>query len=84
MLFSLHEKNGALDQTVHWLLAQSIWAAAVFTALETAYPENYMLSLGRVFGQLLQGMWFCQVAVILFGSECLSSYASLVLRFVMS
>lgn len=69
MLFSMHEKNGALDQTIHWLLGQTIFAAAAFTALEAAFPEAFLLTAGRVFAQMLQGTWFCQAASVLFGGH---------------
>ncbi len=67
---SMHEKNGALDQTIHWLLGQTIFAAAAFTALEAAFPEAFLLTAGRVFAQMLQGTWFCQAASVLFGGGC--------------
>lgn len=66
----MHEKNGALDQTIHWLLGQTIFAAAAFTALEAAFPEAFLLTAGRVFAQMLQGTWFCQAASVLFGGGC--------------
>ncbi|EFJ49766.1 hypothetical protein VOLCADRAFT_89557 [Volvox carteri f. nagariensis] len=69
MLFSMHEKNGHLDQTVHWLLAQACWAGAVFSVLEAAFPENFLLTAGRAGSMLIQGTWFCQTAAVLFGGK---------------
>ncbi|KXZ49181.1 hypothetical protein GPECTOR_22g771 [Gonium pectorale] len=66
MLFSLHEKNGHLDQTIHWLLAQACWAGAIFAGLEAAWPESFLLTAGRVGSLLLQGTWFWQTARVLF------------------
>ncbi|GIM03005.1 hypothetical protein Vretimale_7814 [Volvox reticuliferus] len=69
MLFSMHEKNGHLDQTIHWLLAQTCWAGSIFAALEAAFPESFLLTVGRAGALLLQGTWFCQTAAVLFGGS---------------
>ncbi|PNH03069.1 Iron-sulfur assembly protein IscA, chloroplastic [Tetrabaena socialis] len=69
LLFSMHEKNGHLDQTIHFLLAQCCWAGAVFAALEAAYPQAFLLTAGRAASMLLQGTWFCQTARVLFGGR---------------
>ncbi|PNW82913.1 hypothetical protein CHLRE_06g299350v5 [Chlamydomonas reinhardtii] len=69
MLFSLHEKNGHLDQTDHWLLAQCCWAGAIFSALEAAWPEAFLLTAGRAGSMLLQGAWFWQSGFVLFGGS---------------
>ncbi|KAG2495211.1 hypothetical protein HYH03_006817 [Edaphochlamys debaryana] len=69
LLFALHEKNRMLDRTIHWLLAQPIWYAAFFSFLETCFPEQFLLTAGRAFGQILQGTWFIQSASVLFGGH---------------
>ncbi|GLC49052.1 hypothetical protein PLESTB_000177200 [Pleodorina starrii] len=69
LLFDMHEKNGHLDQTVHWLLAMTCFAGAIFAILEAAFPENFLLTAGRAGSMLLQGTWFCQAAAVLFGGS---------------
>lgn len=71
---SLHEKNGALDQTLHFLLAQACWAGALFSALEVAWPSSVLLSTGRIGSMLLQGTWFCQSARVLFEGGWLGAW----------
>ncbi|GFR52135.1 hypothetical protein Agub_g14650 [Astrephomene gubernaculifera] len=66
LLFTLHDKDSAVDSRVHFLLAQTCWAGAIFAALEAAYPENFLLSVGRIGSMLLQGSWFIQTARVLF------------------
>ena len=59
---SVHKKHDALDQSVHGLLALTMWACAGCILLEMARPRSVLASAARSLSCMLQGMWMIQVS----------------------
>ena len=66
VLFGFHLKGTALDWRLHFLLVMAILLAAVVTWAEISRPQSVLLSTLRAQLVMLQGVWFCQIAQILF------------------
>lgn len=60
-LMSMHKKHDALDQSVHGLLALTMWACAGCILLEMARPRSVLASAARSLSCMMQGMWMIQV-----------------------
>lgn len=60
-LMSMHKKHEALDETVHWLLALTMWACAVSILLEMVWKHSVLPSAARSLSCIMQGMWLIQV-----------------------
>lgn len=60
-LMSVHKKHDALDQSVHSLLALTMWACAGSILLEMAQPRSVLASAARSLSCVMQGMWMIQV-----------------------
>ena len=60
-LMSVHKKHDALDQSVHGLLALTMWACAGCVLLEMARPRSVLASAARSLSCMMQGMWMIQV-----------------------
>ena len=58
---SMHKKHDALDQSVHSLLALTMWACAGSILLEMARPRSVLASAARSLSCIMQGMWMIQV-----------------------
>eukprot|EP00884_Botryococcus_braunii_P016911 jgi/Botrbrau1/3903/Bobra.0183s0124.1 len=65
-LFAFHLKGSDLDRTLHFLLVLLVFSCAAVTLAEAAWPDSPLLPSGRALLLLLQGIWFCQIAEILF------------------
>ncbi|KAK9803119.1 hypothetical protein WJX73_006959 [Symbiochloris irregularis] len=66
ILFAFHLKGTALDWNLHFLLVLVIMLAAIVTWAEIAQPCSVLMSTLRAQLVMLQGVWFCQIAQILF------------------
>ena len=66
LLFGFHLKGTALDMKVHYILVLIVLANSATCFLEIAAPSNFLLTTARAQFTLLQGLWFYQVAEILF------------------
>ena len=62
-LMSAHKKHDALDQSVHSLLALTMWACAISVTLEMARPRSVLASAARSLSCIMQGMWMIQASV---------------------
>jgi hypothetical protein len=60
-LMTAHQKHEVLDQTVHSLLALTMWACAIALLAELRCPGSLLASAARCLGCLMQGMWLIQV-----------------------
>ncbi len=58
---SMHKKHEALDESVHWLLALTMWACAVSILLEMVWKHSVLPSAARSLSCIMQGMWLIQV-----------------------
>ena len=66
LLFAFHLKGTALDWRLHFLLVLVIFLGAATTLAENAHPQAVLLSTLRAQLVLLQGIWFVQIAEILY------------------
>ena len=66
LLFGFHLKGTELDWKLHLLLVVVILLAAGVCVAEISHPHSLMLSTARAQLVLLQGIWFYQIAQILF------------------
>lgn len=66
LLFAFHLKGTALDMRLHLILVLIILSSAFICFLEIQYPRSFLLSTVRSQLMLLQGLWFYQIASILF------------------
>ena len=66
LLFGFHLKGSALDWRLHFLLVLVILLSSLVTWAEVAQPQSLLLSSLRAQLTMLQGVWFCQIAQILF------------------
>lgn len=69
LVMGLHTKHTPLDKIVHSLLFALLLLIALFVLLEAKYPNNVLVSLGRVAAMLLTGTWFISVAQILYSDS---------------
>ena len=60
-LMSSCTKHDPEDQSVHFLLALTMWACAVSIVLEIAWPYSLLPSAARSLSCIMQGMWMIQV-----------------------
>ncbi len=60
-LMSSHKKHQVLDETVHWLLALTMWACAVSILLEMVWKHSVLPSAARSLSCIMQGIWLIQV-----------------------
>lgn len=65
-LMAFHIKGTDLDKRIHFLLALIVLFNVFTVLLELAYPQSVLVSIGRCFGVILQGSWFCQAGRILY------------------
>ena len=71
LLFAFHLKGTALDWRLHFLLVLVVFLGAGTTLAEVAHPHAVLLSTLRAQLVLLQGIWFVQIAEILYrGTPC--------------
>lgn len=66
ILFGFHLKGSALDMRLHLILVLIIFTSSLVCLLEIKYPQSFLLSSIRAQLVLLQGIWFYQIAAILF------------------
>lgn len=66
LLLGFHLKGSPLEIMVHKILVITIAASAVVMLAEIRYPHNVLLTAARVLLVGLQGIWFIQIAYILF------------------
>lgn len=66
VLFAFHLEGTAFDVRAHTLLVITIVACAAATLAEAAWPAAPVLGLARAHAALLQGVWFCVLARVLF------------------
>ena len=77
LLFAFHLKGTELDWKLHLLLVLLILGAAVCCFAEMAVQHSVVLATLRTQLVLLQGVWFCQIANILFvGAHTLKNVLS--------
>ncbi len=65
-LFAFHLEGAALNVHAHLLLVLCIFAAAGALALEMRFPSSALLGALRAQLVVLQGIWFTQIARLLF------------------
>ena len=70
LLFWFHA-NGRddLNYSVHILLTYVIFSCIMFSALRMWKPNNLFINGGLAFSIILQGTWFIQVGVVLYGNQ---------------
>lgn len=66
LLFAFHLEGSELNWKAHLLLVMSIFAAVGAILGEIAAPGNVLLGLARAQLVMLQGLWFMQIAKLLF------------------
>lgn len=66
MLFAFHLEGSELNWKAHLLLVLTIFAAVGAILGEIAAPGNVLLGLARAQLVMLQGVWFMQIAKLLF------------------
>ena len=66
LLFAFHLEGSELNWKAHLLLVLTIFAAVGAILGEIAAPGNVLLGLGRAQLVMLQGVWFMQIAKLLF------------------
>lgn len=69
LLFGFHLKGTALDVRLHLILVMIVLASSFVCFLEIRHPQNFILSTVRAQLVMLQGIWFYQIAEILFKGE---------------
>ena len=66
LLFAFHLEGSELNWKAHLLLVMSILAAVGAILGEIAAPGNVLLGVARAQLVMLQGVWFMQIAKLLF------------------
>jgi hypothetical protein len=66
LLFAFHLEGSELNWKAHLLLVISIFSAAAAILAELRYPASALLGVVRAQLVLLQGVWFMQIAKLLF------------------
>ena len=66
LLFAFHLEGSELNWKAHLLLVLTIFAAVGAIMGEIAAPGNVLLGLARTQLVMLQGVWFMQIAKLLF------------------
>ena len=66
LLFGFHLKGTALDMRLHLILVLVIFLSSFICFLEIQFPHSFALTTIRAQLVLLQGIWFYQIAAILF------------------
>ena len=66
LLFAFHLEGSELNWKAHLLLVLTIFAAVGAIMGEIAAPGNVLLGLARAQLVMLQGVWFMQIAKLLF------------------
>ena len=66
LLFAFHLEGSELNWKAHLLLVMSIFAAVGAILGEIVAPGNVLLGLARAQLVMLQGVWFMQIAKLLF------------------
>jgi hypothetical protein len=69
LLFAFHLEGTDLNWKAHLLLVMTIFAAAAVMLAEIGAPGNALLGIARAQLTLLQGVWFMQIAKLLFEGE---------------
>ena len=70
-LMLAHQKHQPLDATAHRLLGMTMLATAAFVFLEIRFQHSLLVSAGRAGTVMLQGVWLCTMAQMLFaGKHC--------------
>lgn len=69
LLLGFHLKGSPLEIIVHKLLVITIAASALVMLAEIRYPNNVLLTASRSMLVGLQGIWFIQIAYILFRNK---------------
>lgn len=77
LLFYFQRDGAGLESQYHYLLLVPIGVCAGSTAAEIAYPNALLPPVIRSMGLILQGTWFIQIAVSVFGSTWISQGCSL-------
>ena len=66
LLFAFHLEGSELNWKAHLLLVMTILAAVCAILGEIAAPGNVLLGVARAQLVMLQGVWFMQIAKLLF------------------
>lgn len=69
LLFAFHLEGLELNWKAHLLLVMTIFAAVGVIFAEIKSPGNALLGVARAQLVLLQGVWFMQIAKLLFEGE---------------
>ncbi len=72
-IMSTHKKHGALDQSVHWMLALTMWACAISVILEMVWKRSVLASAARSLSCIMQGIWLTQVRVCCQDASCFAA-----------
>lgn len=65
-LFAFHLEGTAFDVRAHTLLTCLITTCAILTTAEAAWPTTPILGVARSHATIMQGIWFCTLARVLF------------------
>jgi hypothetical protein len=66
LLFAFHLEGDPLNYNMHLLLVMCVFGAALCIFSEIRFPNSILLSTLRALVVLLQGVWFCMIAKVLF------------------
>ena len=70
ILFMFHaDGRGDLNRSLHILLTYAIFSGVIFSGLRMLQTGNILINSGLGFSIILQGTWFIQVGVTLFGEQ---------------
>ena len=65
--FHVNDDRSDLDILAHVLLNYSVAICLIFSLLRTWQPANVLFNTGLSVGLILQGTWFIQVGVVIYG-----------------
>jgi Family of unknown function (DUF716) len=75
LLFAFHLEGEPLNYNMHFLLVIVVFAAAICIFAEILYCNSILISSLRAQLVLLQGIWFCMIAKLLFEGTTLSLFS---------
>lgn len=76
LLFAFHLEGEPLNYRMHFLLVVVVFAAALCIFAEIQYANSILLTSLRAQLVLLQGIWFCMIAKLLFEGETRATWMS--------
>ena len=59
---TMHKKHEPFDAVVHFLLGCTMWLCCALILAEARYRNNVLVTAGRAWAVLMQGIWLMQVS----------------------